>query len=553
MAATHEVLNQPPRRVDVDEYGSNRALVEAVAAFGAGQANDRLTTVGRLVGSARYQQWAEEANVHKPVLHTHDRYGHRIDEVEYTPAYHHVMAASIHHGTHSSPWADPGPGAHVARAAAFMLFNQVEPGHCCPISMTYAAVPTLRNQPQLAALWEPRIESRQYEPDLAPPGGKPGAIFGMAMTEKQGGSDVRANTTRAIPVGGGGAGGEHRLTGHKWFCSAPMSDAFLVLARLPGADTAPSCFLVPRVLPDGARNGIRIQRLKDKLGNASNASSEIELDEAAGWMVGEPGRGVRTIIQMVSHTRLDCVIGTAGGMRQSTSEAIWHAQHRSAFGARLVDQPVMTAVLADLALEQEAATWTALRLAQVHEADASEHDQLLRRIATPVSKYWVCKRGPHHAYEAMECLGGNGYTEDFPLARRYREAPVLAIWEGSGNVVALDVLRAMAREPEACDAFRRELDRAAGASPTLDAFTAVLDREMVRASQDQAGAPRHARLLAERMGLAFQASLLVQHAPAIVADAFIAARLGPDRGFQYGNLPAGVDAEGIVARHAGPG
>ena len=550
-ATTHEVFNQPPPRVDLDEYGANQALVEAVTAFGAGTAHDHLTAVGTQVGSATHQRWARDANVHKPVLHTHDRVGHRIDEVEYHPAYHHLMAASIRNGTHSSPWAEPGPGAHVARAAAFMLHNQVEPGHCCPISMTYAAVPSLRVQPDLATVWEPRIASRHYEPDLSPPEGKPGAILGMAMTEKQGGSDVRANTTTAVPVDGGGPGGEHRLTGHKWFCSAPMSDAFLVLARLPGDDTTPSCFLLPRVLPDGTRNGIHIQRLKDKLGNSSNASSEIELDDAAGWMVGDAGRGVRTIIQMVSHTRLDCVIGTAGGMRQASSEAIWHARHRRAFGARLVDQPVMTGVLADLALEQEAATWTALRLAQVHESDADEHDQLLRRIATPVSKYWVCKRGPNHAYEAMECLGGNGYTEDFPLARRYREAPVLAIWEGSGNVVALDVLRAIRLEPDSIDAFRAEIDRATGASDTLDRFTAVVDQELLRASRDQDAAPRHARRLTELMGLAFQASLLVRHAPTAVSDGFIAARLGPDRGFQYGNLPDGIDARAIVDRHAG--
>lgn len=551
-SATHEVFNQPPPRVDIDEYAANRPLVEAVDVFGAGAAHDRLTAVGELVGSATYQAWARDANTHKPVLHTHDRYGHRIDEVTYDPAYHHVMAASIEHGTHASPWTEPEPGAHVGRAAAFMLFNQVEPGHCCPISMTYAVVPSLRLQPDLAALWEPRIGSRDYEPDLAPPAGKTSAIFGMAMTEKQGGSDVRANTTRAVPVAGGGPGGEHRLTGHKWFCSAPMSDAFLVLARLPGDDTAPSCFLVPRILPDGTRNAIRIQRLKDKLGNWSNASSEIELDDAAGWMVSEPGRGVRAIIQMVSHTRLDCVIGTAGGMRQSTSEAIWHARHRSAFGARLVDQPVMTSVLADLALEQEAATWTALRLAQVHEPAASEHDQLLKRIATPVSKYGVCKRGPHHAYEAMECLGGNGYTEDFPLARRYREAPVLAIWEGSGNVIALDVLRAMGREPDAVNAFRDELHRAAGTSRTFDDFVGHVDDEVTRAATDPAAAVRDARRLTERMALAFQAAVLLQHAPTLVSDAFVAARLGQGRGAQYGTIPAGIDAAGIVARHAGP-
>lgn len=556
-ATTHEVVNQPPPRVGLDEFAVNRALAEAVEAYGSddpdqrGRTMQHLGEVGRLVGSGTYQQRAHDANVHRPVLHTHDRYGHRIDEVEFHPAYHQLMADSIHHGAHASPWETPGPGAHVARAAAFMMFNQVEAGHCCPISMTYSVVPSLRHQPELAAEWEPRILSRDYRPELTAPGDKPGATFGMAMTEKQGGSDVRANTTRAVPVNDGGSGGDHLLTGHKWFCSAPMSDAFLVLAQLPGDDTTPSCFLVPRILPDGTRNGFHIQRLKDKLGNSSNASSEIELMDAWGTMVGEPGRGVRTIMEMVSHTRLDCIIGTAGGMRQSTTEAIWHSRHRRAFGAPLVDQPAMTAVLADLAIEQEAATWTALRLAQAHEEDASEHDQLLRRIATPVSKYWICKRGPNHAYEAMECLGGNGYTEDFPLARRYREAPVLAIWEGSGNVIALDVLRVMTREPSAVEAFLDEVQLAAGASSLLDEHTSSLVADLADAMTHPS--PVHARWLTGQMALALQASLLVRHAPIHVADAFVAARLGPGRSAQYGTLPADVDAAAIVARHDATG
>lgn len=554
---THEVVNQPPPRVGLDEFAVNRALAEAVAAYGSddpdqrGATTQHLGEIGRLVGSGTYQQRAHDANVHKPVLHTHDRYGHRIDEVEFHPAYHQLMADSIHHGAHASAWETPGPGAQVARAAAFMMFNQVEPGHCCPISMTYSVVPTLRHQPELAAEWEPRILSRDYRPELTAPGDKPGATFGMAMTEKQGGSDVRANSTRAVPVNGGGSGGDHLLTGHKWFCSAPMSDAFLVLARLPGDDTAPSCFLVPRILPDGTRNEFHIQRLKDKLGNSSNASSEIELMEAWATMVGEPGRGVRTIMEMVSHTRLDCIIGTAGGMRQSTTEAIWHARHRRAFGALLVDQPAMTAVLADLAVEQEAATWTALRLARAHEEGASEHDELLRRIATPVSKFWICKRGPNHAYEAMECLGGNGYTEDFPLARRYREAPVLAIWEGSGNVIALDVLRVMTREPAAVEAFLDEVQLAAGASSLLDEHISSLMADLDDAMPHPS--PGHARWLTEQMALALQASLLVRHAPTHVADAFVATRMGPDRSGQYGTLPPGIDAAALVARHDATG
>jgi len=543
--ATHEVLNQAPPRVDLNELLLHRALREAVEVFGAGEAHDELVRVGELVGSATYQEWSEQANTHKPVLESHDRWGHRIDEVRFHPAYHEVMRASMAHGVHSSPWAPDAPAyAHTARAAAFLLVNQVEPGHCCPMSMTYAAVPSLRLQPELAKEWEPRILGRAYQPELSDPATKSAVTFGMAMTEKQGGSDVRANTTSAEPLGGG----EYALTGHKWFCSAPMSDAFLVLAQVPGERGGPTCFLVPRVLPDGSRNGIRIQRLKDKLGNASNASSEIELVRAHGWLVGEPGRGVRAIIEMVSHTRLDCVIGAAGGIRQGVAEAFWHASHREAFGARLVDQPVMAAVLADLALESEAATYTALRLARAHEAGAGEQESAFRRLATPVSKYWVCKRGPQHAYESMECLGGNGYTETFPLARRYREAPVLAIWEGSGNVIALDVLRVLAREPEAFDAFLAEVRLAAGSSPTFDAYVDRLADDVAHLREQPD--PAAARRLTERLALSLQASLLLQHTPAAVADAFVAARLASPA-HQYGAALGGADVAGILARQAG--
>ncbi|MEV1286322.1 acyl-CoA dehydrogenase family protein [Micromonospora sp. NPDC049679] len=543
---THEVINQPPVRVGIDEYDANAPLREAVHTYGASYAEEELHEIGRLVGSEQYQGWAEAANTKKPVLHTHDRYGHRIDEVTYDPAYHEIISRSMAYGAHTGPWAEPRAAAHVARAAAFFLFNQVEPGHCCPISMTYSALPSLRQQPEIAAQWERPLTGRGYDPRLSPAAEKPGVLFGMAMTEKQGGSDVRANTTRAEPVGAGGPGGEYLLTGHKWFCSAPMSDAFLVLAQT--GTVGLSCFLLPRVLPDGTRNRFRIQRLKDKLGNQSNASSEIELDGAWAQMVGEPGRGVRTIIEMVSHTRLDCVIGTAGGMRQSVTEAVWHAQHRNVFGARLVDQPVMTSVLADLALESEAATATAMRLARAHEAEADEQEQAFRRLATPVSKYWVCKRGPNHAYEAMECLGGNGYTEGFPLARRYREAPLLAIWEGSGNVIALDVLRAISREPAVIEAFLAEVNQAAGVSELLDAHVKEVTSTLasVRAEPDLA----QARRLTERLALALQASLLIRHAPAEVSDAFVGARLGPDRSYEYGTLPAGTDVGKIVKRQA---
>jgi putative acyl-CoA dehydrogenase len=437
----------------------------------------------------------------------------------------------------------------VVRAATFFLFAQVEPGHACPVSMSHAAVPTLSVQPDLAATWVPRLLSRDYDPQLGS-GGKTSALVGMAMTEKQGGSDVRANRTVAVPVDGGGPGTAYRLTGHKWFCSAPMSDAFCVLAQAAGAGgEGLSCFLVPRVLPDGSRNAFLIQRLKDKLGNRANASSEVELDGTIGLLVGEPGRGVRTIIEMVARTRLDCVIGSAAGMRQAVAEAVWHARHRSAFGRPLVDQPAMAAVLADLALESEAATWTAMRLARAHDDDADGEERAFRRLATAVAKYWVCKRGPHHAYEALECLGGNGYTEDFPLARRYREQPVMAVWEGSGNVIALDVLRAMSREPQSVEAFDAQVGLSRGASGTLDAhLERVRGHWRTLATLDADQAQAQARRVVEDMALALQASLLVRFAPSAVAEAFVGARLGDERGSQYGVLPAGADTGSILAR-----
>ena len=546
---THEVLNQSQPRVDVNEYELNTVLQEAVSRHDAGWADAELRKIGALVGSEQFQHDARLANTITPTLHTFDRWGRRIDEVEYHPSYHRIISAAISHGAHTRCWADPQPGSHVARAAAFMLFGQIEPGHACPVSMTHAVIPSLELQPDVAALWVPRALSREYSPELS--ADKPSAIFGMSMTEKQGGSDVRANTTVARPAGAGGPGTEYLLTGHKWFCSAPMSDAFLVLAQAegPGGEGL-SCFLLPRVLPDGSRNVFRIQRLKDKLGNKSNASSEIELDGTVAYMVGEPGRGVRTIIEMVAQTRLDCVLGSAAGMRQSVAEAVWHARHRNAFGARLVDQPAMTAVLADLALESEAATVTAVRLARAHDEDADDSERAFRRLATAVAKYWICKRGPHHAYESLECLGGNGYTEDFPLAMRYREQPVMAVWEGSGNVIALDVLRAMTREPESVAAFDAEVSKARGSHPVLDAH---LDRLRVDLGElarlDAAGAQRRARSVVEGMALALEASLLVQYSPTPVAEAFVGARLGADRGFEYGTLPGGADLGAILERH----
>ena len=547
-AATHTVENQPPWRVDVDEYELNAPLGSAVHAFGADWAHEVLGEAGALVGSASFQRDAELANTHTPVAQPHDRWGFRLDEVEYDPSYHRVIGDAIARGAHTSAWADPRPGAHVARAAMFMLFAQVEPGHACPVSMTHAAVASIEDSPWIADDWLPRLYSREYEPRLLTEGPKRSALIGMAMTEKQGGSDVRAGTT----VGESMGGHAYQITGHKWFCSAPMSDAFLVLAqtRSGGQEEGLSCLFVPRILPHDTRNVFRIQRLKDKLGNRSNASAEVEFDGTVGVLVGEPGRGVRTIIEMVQRTRLDCVLGTAAGMRQSLAEALWHARGREAFGSLLVDQPAMTTVLADLALEYEAAMLTGLRLAQLFEAEASDHDVALRRLATPVSKYWVCKRGPQHAYEALECLGGNGYTESFPLARRFREQPVMAIWEGSGNVIALDVLRALSRDRASAEAFAEELATTAGASATLDrhiARTLGLLRRL-QASETHEAATQ-ARRLSEDLALAFQSSLMLRHAPSRDAETFIEARLGEDRGAQYGVLPVGTDASAILARH----
>ena len=547
---THEVVNQAPARVDVNEYALHPVLAEAVGRHDAGWADTELTEIGALVGSASFQRDAVLANTLTPTLQAIDRWGNRVDHVEYHPSYHRIMGAAVAHGAHTAAWAEPRPGANVARAAAFMLFAQIEPGHACPISMTHAVVPSLELQPDVAAGWLPRLYSRDYDPDLDTPG-KASAIFGMAMTEKQGGSDVRANTTVAVPAGPGGPGADYRLTGHKWFCSAPMSDAFLVLAQAhgPGGEGL-SCFLVPRVLPDGARNVFRIQRLKDKLGNRANASSEIEFDGTVATMVGDPGRGVRTIIEMVARTRLDCVLGSAAGMRQAVAEATWHARHRAAFGRVLVDQPAMANVLADLALESEAATVTAIRLARAYDVDAGEEERGFRRVATAVAKYWICKRGPQHAYEALECLGGNGYAEEFPLAMRYREQPVMAVWEGSGNVIALDLLRAMRREPESVAAFRAELELGRGHHRILDDTLDRLDRhlrELSAAEPEAAG--RRARSVVESMALALQATLLARFSPTSVSEAFIAARLGPDRGHEYGTLPDGARLAEIVARH----
>ena len=547
---THDVLNQVPLLAGYD-VADDPALLAAAAREGAGWAGDSLHELGELAGARETQEHARLANEHPPVLRTHDARGHRIDEVEFHPSWHVLLGTAVSHGLHAAPWADPAPGAHVARAARFFVWSQAEAGHSCPVSMTYAAVPPLRHAPELARRFGPLLTAREYDPGLRPPEGKAGLLAGMAMTEKQGGSDVRANTTRAEPVPAAGPGA-HLLTGHKWFCSAPMSDLFLVLAQAPAGLT---CFLLPRVLPDGTRNAVRLQRLKDKLGNRSNASAEVEFDAALAWQVGEAGRGVPTIIEMVSATRLDCVLGSAAGMRLGCVTAVHYATHRRAFGASLISQPLMTSVLADLVLESEAATTLALRLAgaadRAARGDAAEADLL--RVALPAAKHWICKRAPLHAAEALECLGGNGYVEESGMPRLYREAPLNSIWEGSGNVTALDLLRALQRQQGAAEALAAELDLAAGGDPRLDTAVSGLNQELRKlAARTGPEAQFGARRLAGMITVALQAALLVRHAPGPVADAFCASRLGPGAppgpGVPFGTLPDGLALNEILGR-----
>jgi putative acyl-CoA dehydrogenase len=532
-----QVLNQPPPLQGHNVFQSDLALAEGVRREGAGWAEPGLSEIGYAAGSAGAIERGFLANMYPPVLHTHDRYGNRIDEVSFHPAWHELVGQAVAWGLHALPWREPRPGAHVARIAAFVLWSQVESGHGCPISMTHASIPVLRSAPALAAVWEPLLTSLEYDPGLRPAGQKRGALCGMAMTEKQGGSDVRSNLTRAERLGGD----EYLLTGHKWFCSAPMSDAFLVLAQAPDGLT---CFFLPRVLPDGRRNAFFIQRLKDKLGNRSNASAEIELD--AGWAVrvGEEGRGVRTIIEMVNFTRLDCIAGTAALMRQAVAQATHHAAYRFAFGRRLVDQPLMRNVLADLAIEAEAATVLLLRLARACDGamTGDEHDTHLKRLGTAIGKYWVCKRGPAHAAEALECLGGNGYVEESIMPRLYREAPLNSIWEGAGNVNCLDVLRALSREPETLEAFFAEIEPAAHDNAHLRVAAERLKEDLRVPEEGQA------RLLVERMALVLQGALLILHSPPAVADAFCASRLGGEHGRAFGTLPADVDSGSIIER-----
>ncbi|MCU1452454.1 MAG: acyl-CoA dehydrogenase [Acidimicrobiales bacterium] len=535
--ATHQVTNQAVPLEGHDAAALDLALLEGVRREGGAAGLDRLHRIGRKAGDPTFIHAGELANTNPPVLRTYDRFGNRIDTVEYHPAYHELMREAVSEGLAGGPWGDPVPGAHVVRAAGFALWTQVESGHGCPISMTYSVVPALRAEPGLSKVWEPLLTSHTYDPSPQPIGHKVGAIAGMAMTEKQGGSDVRANTTRAAATGPAGPGEEYALTGHKWFCSAPMSDLFLMLAN---TERGLSCFAVPRWLPDGTRNAIAIQRIKDKLGNRSNASSEIELDGALGTLVGDEGRGIATILTMVNHTRLDCVIGVVGQMRAGLSQAVHHCRLRSAFGRPLVDQPLMRNVLADLAVESEAATATMLRLAGAYDRG----EQAFARLATAIAKYWICKRVPMFAAETLECLGGAGYVEESPMPRLFRESPLNGIWEGSGNVICLDVLRAAAREPESVAALLDEVALARGGDARLDRAVDDLHAELA----DSADLEVRARRIVERAALVLQGSLLVRNAPAAVADAFCATRLGGDGGRAFGTLPPGADLGAILDR-----
>jgi putative acyl-CoA dehydrogenase len=532
-AIVPRAANQPPPLEGYDLYGENRPLVEAVAREGAAWADESLRAFGTLLGGEPLE-WGRLANEHPPQLRTHDRFGNRIDEVEFHPAWHELLRLAVERGLHTSPWREPRPGAHVARAAAFITLAEVEAGVGCPVSMTFAAIPALRTEPGLLDEWSPLLTSTEYDPGLRPVTEKAAALCGMAMTERQGGSDVRANETVAQM----GAGGEATLHGHKWFCSAPMCDAFLVLAQASGGLT---CFLLPRVLPDGTLNAFRIDRLKDKLGNRSNASAEIQLEGAWAQRVGEEGRGVATIIEMVVHTRLDCVLGSTALMRRAVAEATHHASHRVAFGRALAEQPLMQNVLADVCVDSEAATLLALRLARAYDED----DVPFRRLATAVAKYWVCKTTPPLVAEALECIGGNGYVEEGVLPRLYRESPLNSIWEGPGNVQALDVLRTLGRQPESAEAVLQEIDLAAGVDTRLDTAVAALRAEL----DDSEDAELLARRLVERLALCLQGSLLLRHGAPAVADTFCATRLAGEGGRVYGTLPRGLDYASIVERH----
>lgn len=539
---THEVSNQVPPLENYNLYEEDVVLRDAVRREGANWADEKLAALGSTLGSEQCLKLGEDANRHPPQLRSFDRFGHRIDEVEFHPAYHALMGLGCEYGVHSLPWTADRSGGHVAHAAMTHLFTQVEAGVCCPMTMTYAAVPALRNQPEPAAEWEPRLTSTRYDSRAIPATEKTGATFGMAMTEKQGGSDVRANTTTATPINGGGSGGEYLLRGHKWFCSAPMSDGFLTLAQ---SQKGLSCFLVPRWRPDGSRNTIFIQRLKEKLGNHANASSEIEYHDSWAQLIGEEGRGINTIIEMVHHTRLDTCVAPAGLMRQAVAQACHHAAHRSSFQKRLNQHPLMQNVLADIALESEAASALVLRIARAFdEGHCSESARLFARIAVAVAKYWVNKRAPNLVYEAMECHGGAGYVEESPLPRLYREAPLNSIWEGSGNVICLDVLRTMQREPDSIYLLLDEIEDSCSADRRLGI---ALDRLKTMLT-DPKDIELRARRITEQLAICLQAAVLLKTAPTEVCDGFCASRLSEDWGRSYGTLPPGLACAEIAER-----
>lgn len=537
---THSVTNQPPVLQDYNLYCRDRALAESIKREGAGWAEENLQAFGQLIGREETIKLGYLANENTPILKTHDRFGHRIDEVEFHPAWHDLLSLSVENRLTNLPWAEPRAGAHVARAALMYLMVQIEAGHMCPVSMTFSCVPVLRKQPDVLAGFESTLMSNQYDRRFIPANQKRGMLVGMSMTEKQGGSDVRANTTQARPVQTGGPGQLYELTGHKWFCSHPMSDAFVMLAQTQGGL---SCFLVPRFTASGERNQIRLQRLKSKLGNKSNASAEIELDGAQGWLINEEGRGVSTIIEMVSHTRLDCALSSAGLMRQAFTQALHHTQYRSAFKKRLIEHDLMRNVLCDLALESEAATVLTMRLARAYDAGASDkREDLFRRIATAVAKYWICKRAPGHVYECLETLGGNGYVEESMMPRLYREAPVNSVWEGSGNVICLDVLRALSNEPETATVLLDEIKQVKGHYRELDALIAQSETMLRRKSE------REARQLVEQLAVLLQAKLLAESSPGFISDAFIGSRVKGGWGRTFGTLTSAFDADAILQR-----
>jgi len=537
-----EVFNQSPPLEDYNLFADDVPLRDALRREGGDWAETTIGEFGALMGRPETLRLGELANRHPPTLHTHDRFGHRVDEVEFDPAWHELLRIGVTHQHHSLPWTNPRAGAHVARAALNMLRHQIDEGTSCPLTMTFAVVPSLRLQSELAAEWLPRLLSDEYDSRFIPPSQKRGVLFGMALTERQGGSDVQSNTTRAVPLNKDGPGAEYEINGHKWFCSAPMCDAFLTLAQ---TEKGLSCFLLPRLLADGTRNGFLLQRLKDKLGNRSNASSEVEFRGALARMIGEEGRGVPAIIEMVRHTRLDCAFGSAATMRRALAEALHHCTYRHAFGKRLLDQPLMQNVLADLCLESEAATALAMRLARGFDESPHDEDQRrFTRLATALGKYWITKRAATVVAEALECLGGNGYVEESPLPRLYRDVPLNSIWEGSGNVQCLEMLRAVKKDAGTLEMTLQEIRAAQGGNKQLDNFVSKLERELTNSNQLEACARR----LAELLALALQGSLLVRHAPSEVADAFCASRLGDDGGLAFGTLPADTHFNDIIER-----